>query len=308
MKIQSPTSSTGGIYIASNVADSTRVWKCEVTNDEIIGKKGMIEPMREFLPTEGVLLKPGNVYWMSDRAPHESLPMKVTTMRQFFRIMTSEVEFWFKDLYTANPLGVLPDQNVTEIVAGKDSSNVQIVQGQRKTLKDAILQGVPLRRREEQGQEITGNNPLAPLFNGCVLDGGNPYYHREQRRQRKLSKERRLAEEERQRKLKEAEDRRVALADELRHHDYREGIRLREEERRRKLGLPGIEGEDRKQCTAGHRRNNLIEKIRLAEEERKQWVRRFDVDEDYRHSHNPFDSSSDSGSSDGWNSDEWDSD
>ena len=55
---------SGGIYIASNIADSTRVWNCNVTNDKIIGKNGNIDPMREFLPTEGLLLEPGKVYWM----------------------------------------------------------------------------------------------------------------------------------------------------------------------------------------------------------------------------------------------------
>ena len=55
---------SGGIFIASNIADSTRVWNCNVTHDKIIGKNGNIDPTREFLPTEGVLLEPGKVYWM----------------------------------------------------------------------------------------------------------------------------------------------------------------------------------------------------------------------------------------------------
>ena len=114
----------GGIYIASNVPFSTRVWDCKVKNEKIIGgRNGNIEPLREFLPSRGLLLQSDVVCRMSDTTPHESLPMKITTMRQFFRIMTCEVRFWykdFKDYFTPNPLGVLPDPRVTEIVVGNE--------------------------------------------------------------------------------------------------------------------------------------------------------------------------------------------
>ena len=166
---------SGGIFIASNIADSTRVWNCKVTNDKIIGKNGNIDPMREFLPTAGVLLEPGKVYWMNDRAPHESLPMKVTTMRQFFRIMTSEVEFWFKDLYTANPLGVLPDPNVTEMVVGKDSSAEDL-----KFLQDWKSEGFEqmMRIENERETEMMLNSNGFDVHDGemmfnCVVDGAN---------------------------------------------------------------------------------------------------------------------------------------
>ena len=39
-------------------------------------------------------------------------------MRQFFRIVTADVSFWFRDHSTPNPLGVLPDPEVTQIVSG----------------------------------------------------------------------------------------------------------------------------------------------------------------------------------------------
>ena len=106
----------GGIYIASNVPDSTRVWNCAV-DGEVIGQHGDIEHMRSALG-EGEVMRPGQVYWITDRTPHESLPLKEKTMRQFFRIVTSEVSFWFKDHSTPNPLGVQPDPEVTRIVSG----------------------------------------------------------------------------------------------------------------------------------------------------------------------------------------------
>ena len=122
--------SVAGIYVSSNVPGSTRAWDCKVQNN-LVGKNGNIEHVREFLPGEGEMLKPHQVYLMSDRTPYEDLPMKETTTRQFFRIIASEVRFWFKDLYTANPLGVLPDPRVTDIVLGNEfpdsEEEIQIV-------------------------------------------------------------------------------------------------------------------------------------------------------------------------------------
>ena len=116
------------VYMATNVPDSTRVWNHQI-NAEKFGENGHVEHMRESLLDDGEVLKPGHVYWVSDRAPIESLPMKETTTTQFFRITTSEVGFWFEDHYTANPLGVLPNPNVTDIVVGNKFSeeNLKLV-------------------------------------------------------------------------------------------------------------------------------------------------------------------------------------
>jgi len=117
----------GGIYIASNVPDSTRVWNCAV-DGEVIGQHGDIEHLRSALG-EGELMRPGQVYWITDKTPHESLPLKEKTMRQFFRIVTADVSFWFRDHSTPNPLGVMPDPEVTQIVRGDKFSEggVEIV-------------------------------------------------------------------------------------------------------------------------------------------------------------------------------------
>ena len=117
-----------GVYMATNVPDSTRVWNHQI-NDQKLGEDGNIDHLRESLSDDGEVLKLGHVYWVSDKAPIESMPMKETTMTQFFRITTSEVGFWFKYSYTANPLGVLPDPNVTDIVVGHEFSeeNLKLV-------------------------------------------------------------------------------------------------------------------------------------------------------------------------------------
>ena len=96
-------------------------------------------------------------------------------MRQFFRIMTSEVEFWFKDLYTANPLGVLPDPNVTEMVVGKDSSAEDL-----KFLQDWKSEGFEqmMRIENERETEMMLNSNGFDVHDGemmfnCVVDGAN---------------------------------------------------------------------------------------------------------------------------------------
>ena len=48
--------------------------------------------------------------------------MTARTYRQFFRIVTAEVSFWYKDHSTVNPLGVQPDPNITKIVVGNKFS------------------------------------------------------------------------------------------------------------------------------------------------------------------------------------------
>ena len=52
------------------------------------------------------------------RTPHESLPLPEGAYRQFFRLVTSQVSFWYKDHSTANPMGVGPDPTITKTVVG----------------------------------------------------------------------------------------------------------------------------------------------------------------------------------------------
>ena len=119
----------GGIYIASSVSDSSRVWNCGIDPDAV-GLHGDIEHLRFLLPETGKVLCPGQLYWITDRTPHESLPLKERTYRQFFRLVTADVSLWYRDHSTANPLGVEPDRNVTKIVVGNKFSEegVEVVE------------------------------------------------------------------------------------------------------------------------------------------------------------------------------------
>ena len=112
----------GGIYVASSVSGSSRVWNCGI--DPVgVGPLGDIEHLRFLLPGAGKVLDPGQLYWITDKTPHESLPLKERTYRQFFRLVTADVSLWYKDHSTANPLGVEPDPGITKIVVGNKFSD-----------------------------------------------------------------------------------------------------------------------------------------------------------------------------------------
>lgn len=107
----------GGIYLATSVGSSYRGWDCGL-EPEAVYRLGDVEHLRPFLPGPAVELEAGNIYWMTDRTPHESLPLTEGGMGQFFRLVTSQVSLWYSDHYTPNPMGVLPDSSITRIVSG----------------------------------------------------------------------------------------------------------------------------------------------------------------------------------------------
>ena len=64
---------SGGIFIASNVPNSCRLWNCKIEKDlvngsEIIGENGDCEHIKEFLPSDKeVVLEKKKLYWITDR-------------------------------------------------------------------------------------------------------------------------------------------------------------------------------------------------------------------------------------------------
>ena len=89
----------GGIYMASTVGNSCRFWNCEVEP----GPMGDCEHLREALGT-GDVMQNNALYWMTDRTPHESLSLKPGTFRQWFRLVTSEVDIWYERHSTPNSM------------------------------------------------------------------------------------------------------------------------------------------------------------------------------------------------------------
>ena len=121
-----------GIFMANTVDDTCVAWKCRIIADEngneVIGHLGDIEHLRYYLPnqqhkrfpnsTGKEMLKANQMYWMTDRTPHESLPMTKDGYRQFFRLVTEQVGIWYQDHSTPNPNGVVPDPQITKVVKG----------------------------------------------------------------------------------------------------------------------------------------------------------------------------------------------
>ena len=98
---------------------------------EVFDHLGNVEHLRHLLPAElEQTLKANRLYWMTDRTPHESLPLEEGTYRQFFRLVMSRVSLWYEDHSTPNPNGVEPDPKITKVVRGNKfgADGVVIVQ------------------------------------------------------------------------------------------------------------------------------------------------------------------------------------
>ncbi len=112
----------GGIFIASNMSNTTAVWNCRVhdTFGDIIGKHGSLERCRPVLGKPSKLLEAGELVWITDRTPHESLPVTdLSRPRQFFRLVVGEISFWFADHSTPNPTGYSVPNDVPIVTGNK---------------------------------------------------------------------------------------------------------------------------------------------------------------------------------------------
>jgi hypothetical protein len=105
----------GGIIIGSNLANTTKIYDC-IVKDEIIGKHGSLEHVRELITKEKFILnKESELILISDHTPHEALPMTKSGYRQFFRLVFGKVDVWYTQHSTPNPLGIVPSQS-TKII------------------------------------------------------------------------------------------------------------------------------------------------------------------------------------------------
>ncbi|KAI8897820.1 hypothetical protein BC833DRAFT_620883 [Globomyces pollinis-pini] len=103
---------SGGIYMASNISDSCRVWDAqiqEVDSQSAIGKLGNIEHLRGLLGPDYISVPANTLLWITDMTPHESVPLKERTFRQYFRLVTNEISGWFEEHSTPNPMGIKPN-------------------------------------------------------------------------------------------------------------------------------------------------------------------------------------------------------
>ena len=90
-----------GLYMASTDG-SCRIWD-SVTHD-VDAHGALLGP-----PLGSAhIMQPNGLYWLTDRTPHEALPVAVDTHRQFFRLVSHCVSAWWAQHSTSNPLGVQP--------------------------------------------------------------------------------------------------------------------------------------------------------------------------------------------------------
>ena len=61
---------------------------------------------------------------MTDRTPHEQIPLQSGTYVQQFQLVTNKVDEWYMDEWTRNPLGVKP--GVSETKSYKNSGKIHI--------------------------------------------------------------------------------------------------------------------------------------------------------------------------------------
>jgi|TARA_B110000090_G_scaffold166917_1_gene185362 hypothetical protein len=93
-----------------------------VTN---VNAHGDIENLCGVLDGRQTVLLKNAIYWMTDRTPHESLPVTAGTHRQYFRLVTSKINVWYSEHSTANPKVPLPE-GVTVIAGNKfDAANAK---------------------------------------------------------------------------------------------------------------------------------------------------------------------------------------
>eukprot|EP00930_Biecheleria_cincta_P038025 TRINITY_DN26125_c0_g1_i1.p1 TRINITY_DN26125_c0_g1~~TRINITY_DN26125_c0_g1_i1.p1 ORF type:complete len:351 (+),score=49.11 TRINITY_DN26125_c0_g1_i1:34-1086(+) len=105
----------GGIYMGSNVSQSCQIWNWKITDPEmLLGPLGCIEHLRETLG-DGIHMQAGEIWWLTDLTPHESLPLAERQYRQYFRLVTSSVGIWYEKHSTRNRLGIEPDPEITKI-------------------------------------------------------------------------------------------------------------------------------------------------------------------------------------------------
>ena len=140
----------GGIFMASNVSGTTAVWNASVNNPDgsIIGAHGNIERLRPLLGPPARILRAGELIWMTDRTPHESLPVpcksnETPPRRQYFRLVIGTVSAWFADHSTPNPLGHLPPDSV------------RIVHGDKFSLHRELNTLYPLKGRYGNAEKVS---------------------------------------------------------------------------------------------------------------------------------------------------------
>lgn len=111
-----------GIYMANNVSDTCQIYPALIDHPEtFVDRHGGLEHARAHLGTP-VKLEKNRLYWITDRTPHENLPVTapkddphaIHVNRSFFRLVVGGIDVWYSKHCTPNPLGILPDCPISD--------------------------------------------------------------------------------------------------------------------------------------------------------------------------------------------------
>ena len=107
----------GGIYMASNVANTCRLWDTCIKNPKHLGNCSHLESELEQYPK--YVMDENELIWFTDSCPHESMPMTESAYRQWIRFVTKDVSVWYTEHSSPNPLGIKPSQDCEIITKSK---------------------------------------------------------------------------------------------------------------------------------------------------------------------------------------------
>jgi len=109
----------GGLFMASTLSGTCRLWDVPLREGGLVGRLGDIEHLRHALceRVDCWTMQANELFWMCDDTPHESCPPPDEGYRQYFRLVTNEIAVWYTEHSTPNPLGVEPPPSV-QIIAG----------------------------------------------------------------------------------------------------------------------------------------------------------------------------------------------
>jgi hypothetical protein len=92
------------------VDNSSEIWDALVDKNVpgIVDHFGGCEHLRRNLG-HGTKLRAGELVWMTDCTPHETLILDEPVYRQFFRVVGPQISHWYASHSTPNPLIPLPE-------------------------------------------------------------------------------------------------------------------------------------------------------------------------------------------------------
>lgn len=104
----------GGIYMASNMSSTCAIWDALIQKSKkmnLTDSRGGIDHLRPLL-NNPYFIPANELIWFTDSTPHQAVPQQESGYRQFFRLVTGDVNVWYSFKSHANPKVPLPSNMV----------------------------------------------------------------------------------------------------------------------------------------------------------------------------------------------------